>query len=107
MSLGILFILLTNIFSASVPVLVRLGLDEALKQSVWISGSGDSLVMGLIFKTALIFGIAILLVSVIRGIFMYYMRQTLIVVSRKVEYDLKIFYTISISSWVKGFIENT
>lgn len=89
MSLGILFILLTNIFSASVPVLVRLGLDEALKQSVWISGSGDSLVMGLIFKTALIFGIAILLVSVIRGIFMYYMRQTLIVVSRKVEYDLK------------------
>ena len=89
MSLGILFVLLTNIFSASVPVLVRLGLDEALKQSVWISGSGDSLVMGLIFKTALIFGIAILLVSVIRGIFMYYMRQTLIVVSRKVEYDLK------------------
>lgn len=89
MSLGILFILLTNIFSASVPVLVRLGLDEALKQSIWISGSGDSLVMGLIFKTALIFGIAILLVSVIRGIFMYYMRQTLIVVSRKVEYDLK------------------
>lgn len=89
MSLGILFVLLTNIFSASVPVLVRLGLDEALKQSVWISGSGDSLVMRLIFKTALIFGIAILLVSVIRGIFMYYMRQTLIVVSRKVEYDLK------------------
>ena len=89
MSLGILFVLLTNIFSASVPVLVRVGLDEALKQSVWISGAGDSLVMGLIFKTALIFGVAILLVSVIRGVFMYYMRQTLIVVSRKVEYDLK------------------
>ena len=89
MSLGILFVLLTNIFSASVPVLVRVGLDEALKQSVWISGVGDSLVMGLIFKTALIFGVAILLVSILRGIFMYYMRQTLIVVSRKVEYDLK------------------
>lgn len=89
MSLGILFVLLTNIFSASVPVLVRVGLDEALKQSVWISGAGDSLVMGLIFKTALIFGVAILLVSILRGIFMYYMRQTLIVVSRKVEYDLK------------------
>ena len=59
MSLGILFVLLTNIFSASVPVLVRVGLDEALKQSVWISGAGDSLVMGLIFKTALIFGVAI------------------------------------------------
>ena len=89
MSLGILFVLLTNIFSASVPVLVREGLDEALRQSVWISGIGDALVMGLIFKTALIFGLAILLVSVLRGIFMYYMRQTLIVVSRKVEYDIK------------------
>jgi len=89
MSLGILFVLLTNIFSASVPVLVRVGLDEALKQSIWISGAGDSLVMGLIFKTASIFGVAILIVSILRGIFMYYMRQTLIVVSRKVEYDLK------------------
>lgn len=89
MSLGILFVLLTNIFSASVPVLVRVGLDEALKQSVWISGTSDSLVMGLIVQTALIFGVAILFVSILRGVFMYYMRQTLIVVSRKVEYDIK------------------
>ena len=86
---GILFILLTNIFSASVPVLVRLGLDEALKQSLWISGTADGVIMGLIFQTAIVFGVAILLAAIIRGIFMYYMRQTLIVVSRKVEYDLK------------------
>ena len=38
---------------------------------------------------ALAFGIGILMVAIIRGVCMYYMRQTLIVVSRKVEYDLK------------------
>lgn len=86
---GILFVLLTNVFSASVPVLVRLGLDEALKQSLWITGEGDSLASTIIFQTALAFGIGILLVAIIRGVCMYYMRQTLIVVSRKVEYDLK------------------
>ena len=86
---GILFVLLTNVFSASVPVLVRLGLDEALKQSLWITGEGDSLASTIIFQTALAFGIGILLVAIIRGVCMYYMRQTLIVVSRKVEYDMK------------------
>lgn len=86
---GIAFVLLTNVFSASVPVLVRLGLDEALKQSLWITGQGDALAVSLIYHTALAFGIGILMVAIIRGVCMYYMRQTLIVVSRKVEYDLK------------------
>lgn len=86
---GILFVLLTNVFSASVPVLVRLGLDEALKQSLWITGQADSLASKVIFQTALAFGLGILLVAIVRGVCMYYMRQTLIVVSRKVEYDLK------------------
>ena len=86
---GIAFVLLTNVFSASVPVLVRLGLDEALKQSLWITGQGDALAVSLIYRTALAFGIGILMVAIIRGVCMYYMRQTLIVVSRKVEYDLK------------------
>lgn len=86
---GIIFVLLTNIFSASVPVLVRLGFDEALKQSIWITGFGDSSLMNLIFHTALAFGVGIIFVAGVRGFCMYYMRQTLIVVSRKVEYDLK------------------
>jgi len=86
---GILFVFLTNVFSASVPVLVRLGLDEALKQSLWITGQADSFASKVIFQTALAFGLGILLVAIVRGVCMYYMRQTLIVVSRKVEYDLK------------------
>lgn len=89
MLLGLLCVLLTNVFSASVPYLVRVGLDEALTQSAWVSGFADHKIASNIYKTAGFFGALILLVSVLRGVFMYYMRQTLIVVSRKVEYDLK------------------
>ena len=84
-----LCVLLTNVFSASVPYLVRVGLDEALFQSGWISGFSDQALSKNIYLMAGFFGGLILLVSILRGIFMYYMRQTLIVVSRKVEYDLK------------------
>jgi ATP-binding cassette subfamily B protein len=89
MLLGLLCVLLTNVFSASVPYLVRVGLDEALTQSGWVSGFADQYLAANIYKTAGFFGVLILLVSLLRGVFMYYMRQTLIVVSRKVEYDLK------------------
>ncbi len=89
MLLGLLCVLLTNIFSASVPYLVRVGLDEALTQAGWVSGFSDSYLTSNIYKTAAFFGTLILVVSLLRGVFMYYMRQTLIVVSRKVEYDLK------------------
>lgn len=89
MGLGILFVLLTNVFSAYVPVLVRVGLDEAMMQSKWMSGLSDAIILNLIFQTSLVFGAAILLVAILRGVFMYYMRQTLVVVSRDVEYDLK------------------
>lgn len=89
MLLGLLCVLLTNIFSASVPYLVRVGLDEALTQSGWVSGFADNYLTRNIYRTAAFFGSLILVVSLLRGVFMYYMRQTLIVVSRKVEYDLK------------------
>ena len=86
---GLLCVLLTNIFSAMVPILVRLGLDEALNQSIWISGNADAPIVGLVFQSALFFALAILLIAIVRGVFMYTMRQTLVVVSRKVEYDIK------------------
>ena len=86
---GLLCVLLTNIFSAMIPILVRLGLDEALNQSIWISGQSDGPIVGLVFQSALFFASAILLMAIGKGIFMFTMRQTLVVVSRKVEYDIK------------------
>src|SRR3546814_16713311 len=43
-----------------------------------------------IFGTVvLLFGALVLLMALLRGIFLFFMRQTIIVVSRLIEYDLK------------------
>ena len=42
-----------------------------------------------ISKMALFFGGLVLASAIIKGIFMYFMRQTVIVMSRYIEYDLK------------------
>ena len=42
-----------------------------------------------VFKDILFYTSGIILAAIVRGIFMYLMRQTIIVASRKIEYDLK------------------
>ena len=42
-----------------------------------------------VFKDILLYTFGIILAAIVRGIFMYLMRQTIIVASRKIEYDLK------------------
>src|SRR5690606_37503427 len=40
-------------------------------------------------SSLLLFGVLVLLLSLIRGIFLFLMRQTIILTSRHIEYDLK------------------
>ncbi|HRF38989.1 MAG TPA: ABC transporter transmembrane domain-containing protein, partial [Saprospiraceae bacterium] len=44
---------------------------------------------GVLAETLLYFGAAVLLMALLMGVFMYFMRQTIIVMSRLVEYDLR------------------
>lgn len=85
---GILCVVISNVAGVFVPVLVRQGLDEALFLSslanTGIPGLGHPAVLA-----AIGFGVVILLASVFKGVFMYLMRQFIVVVSRHVEYDLK------------------
>ncbi len=88
---GCLWVVLSNVFSVFGPIYVREAFDELaiyLKPehaSTTPTATGVSPIGGiLLYYAALILGTAI-----IRGVFMYYMRQTLIVMSRHVEYDLK------------------
>lgn len=86
---GILFVLLSNIAGIYVPVLVRQGIDEATILSKIAAMSGSSLVATAVMTAALVFGIAIIVASAIKGLFMYLMRQYIVVVSRHIENDLK------------------
>lgn len=77
----------------AVPYLVRQVFNEVQLKTTFLpnfaNNEAHSAYSNSVLKTALWFGALILLASIIRGIFMFFMRQTLIVMSRKIEYDMK------------------
>lgn len=73
--LGVVFILLSDITAVYVPIL--------LKQSI------DSLQKNISSDILLKYGLLILAASAVSGVFRFYIRQTIIVISRKIEYDLR------------------
>ena len=87
--LGIACVVLSNLFAIYIPVFVRLGIDDALWISQNISLIENDLLYGAALKTVLGFGVAIFVASLLKGIFLFLMRQTLIVTSRNIEYDQK------------------
>lgn len=86
--LGVLFVVTSNIFSLFPARLVREGFDrvgEAIAQARDASSQQSDDLQ----HTLLIYGLLLFASAVIRGLFMFFMRQTIIVVSRRIEYDLK------------------
>ncbi|MEO7265624.1 MAG: ABC transporter ATP-binding protein [Ferruginibacter sp.] len=106
--LGILFVILTNYFRILAPQLTGYVVNTVVntirhqEPSLIQHGNYDILVNMVIsqfeaqpFKTKILFaGIILLIIAIISGIFMFLMRQTIIVMSRHVEFDQKneIFY---------------
>lgn len=90
---GIIFVSLSNLFAVFPAQSVRIAIDlviENLKLHQQFSGS--KLNHSIEDKTGMIllyFGILVILLALFRGLFMYLMRQTIIVMSRLIEYDLK------------------
>ncbi|MAO71316.1 MAG: ABC transporter [Flavobacteriales bacterium] len=81
--IGAIFILISNIFALYPAEFVRHAFDniqQALSQNINETS---------IHYTLLKFGSLILLFAIMKGLFMFFMRQTIIVMSRKIEFDLK------------------
>ena len=91
--LGIVFVALSNYFRVLQPQMVREALDlvlENIKVFNLLEGSSSREELYLeIGQILLFFGILVLLLAITMGIFMYFMRQTIIVASRLIEYDLR------------------
>ncbi len=91
--LGTLFVIISNVFQIIPAQLVRHSIDLVVDNiKVYQSFSGTNLQKN--FFTVFAYGILIyagliLLMALLRGIFLYFVRQTLIVMSRLIEYDLK------------------
>ena len=80
--LGLIFIVITNIFAIYPAEFVRNALDELILKLNTENKENLSLIL-------LKYGLLIVLFAVLKGIFLYMTRQTIIVMSRKIEFDLK------------------
>ena len=96
--LGILFTVISNIFVIIPAQLVRLAIDYVVESKTFFQplstgGMGDE-ARDVFLGYVVIFGVLILVMALLRGFFLFLIRQTIIIMSRRVEYDLKneIFY---------------
>jgi len=90
---GIFFVSLSNYFRVLQPQAIREALDLVVNNlSLYRNFENSSLQIGLnkiLGKQLLLFGLFVLLFAGLMGLFMYFMRQTIIVMSRLMEYDMR------------------
>ncbi|TXE12644.1 ABC transporter ATP-binding protein [Algoriphagus aquimarinus] len=91
--LGIVFTVISNIFVIIPAQLVRLAIDYVVESfSIYRpleQGGMGAQAQDIFLKFVVVFGVLILVMALLRGVFLFFIRQTLIIMSRKVEYDIK------------------
>ena len=90
---GIIFIAVSNVFGVLPPQVIRLAFD-LVKENIGFYQLFEGFELQSrfykVFSAGLLFfGIAVLVLALLKGWFMFLMRQTIIVMSRKIEFDLK------------------
>ncbi len=90
---GIVFIIISNAFAIYPAQIVRDAFDlvaDLIRMQRLLAGySAEPLQRELFAASLLLFGLLVLAAAVLRGFFLYLMRQTMIVTSRKIEYQQK------------------
>jgi len=91
--LGTVFIIISNVFAIIPAYLVRQAFD-IVDRGIGLYGAFQGLALQsetyALFTTSIfIYGFFILLMALLRGVFLFLMRQTVIVMSRHIEYDMK------------------
>ncbi len=90
---GIIFVIISNIFGVLPAQVVRIAFDLVTENiSVYRLFNGfnrQELIYQIFGYSLLLFGGTVLLLALLRGIFLFFMRQTIILMSRHIEYDLK------------------
>ncbi len=90
---GVLFVALANVFRVLQPQMIREALDyvvEQVRHYQQIGGiAAHSEALDELSGQIMRFGLAVIGLAVLMGLFMFFMRQTIIVVSRLIEYDMR------------------
>jgi ATP-binding cassette subfamily B multidrug efflux pump len=92
-TLGTIFVIISNIFQIFPAIFVRKSID-LVTQDIPLHQAFTGLSSQASFFSVFAFGILIyaafiLVMALLRGVFLYFVRQTLIVMSRHIEFDLK------------------
>lgn len=105
--LGLLFVSLSNYFKILQPQIVRKSLDYVI-QTIQLSNTSG---LNQVFNSSILiqFGLTIVGLSLLMGLFMFFMRQTIIVMSRWIEFDMrndifKHYTTLDISFFKKNTV---
>ena len=90
---GVLFVIISNLFAVLPAQVIRIAFDlvnENIALFRLFNGFNRQELISKIFgQSLLFFGVIVLLLALIRGLFLFFMRQTIILMSRHIEYDLK------------------
>jgi len=102
-----LFVTLSNYFKILQPQVVRKSLDYVI-QTIQLSNTSG---LNQVFNSSILiqFGLTIVGLSLLMGLFMFFMRQTIIVMSRWIEFDMrndifKHYTTLDISFFKKNTV---
>jgi len=92
--IGIVCVILSNFFKAKVPQEIGRALDTTVEKvqsfkATTITEQSSNIFYDELGSSLFYFGITVLIYALIMGVFMYFMRQTIIYNSRLIEYDLR------------------
>ena len=86
LTLGIIFIILSNYFGVYMPEIIDQAADELLKHVKNKSDHSNNIIL---WDLGIRLVLTYMLFSVLKGVFLFFTRQTIIVMSRNIEFDLK------------------
>ncbi|MEO7212809.1 ABC transporter ATP-binding protein [Mucilaginibacter sp.] len=90
---GVLFVIISNIFAVLPAQVVRVAFDlvtENISTYQLFSGfNRQEMIYDIFGSSLLLFGVLVLILALLRGLFLFFMRQTIILMSRHIEYDMK------------------
>ncbi len=98
LGLGIIFVAISNVFAIYPPQIIRVAFDEVAKflaedsepisktDITWISSFTKDMDLT---KSLAFFAVLVMIMALLKGLFTFFTRQTIIIMSRLIEFDLK------------------
>jgi ATP-binding cassette subfamily B multidrug efflux pump len=90
---GVLFVIISNIFGVLPAQVIRVAFDLVTENigayQLFAGFNRQGMIYDIFGSSLMLFGILVLVLALLRGLFLFFMRQTIILMSRHIEYDLK------------------